>query len=386
MKTKLSIITLVLTITFTTHAQIEQEINSFVDSTEILVNNGRKMILKNLTDNNIGKAEEAYQYLEEVVSKENFFAFYYIEDLYINILAGNWETTRHLMQNYSEITESDKPVYPSSVQMIPTLNKLVKERVGTLTMELKNPDLDAESQRTLQLLFYVIETDQIDKEYNTLLTQYEEAFPDSKYRDFIKHFLPSKVIKASWTFSIGSGIVMPTGNLADNFNGNASINMSMDVNINKVFASMHLNTATLKLQEPFQAISDFETLDFEYDEGFHYLDAGLKGGYFLVRSNRFHVAPYLAISGSFLESRRFDTDEDDREFEVFNSFTYGGGIHTELKIHDFQITDIYGGETTHFLSLKLDAGYNRMAKIEDSFFQGDIPYVTMALNWGFGDF
>jgi hypothetical protein len=77
--------------------------------------------------------------------------------------------------------------------------------------------------------------------------------------------------------------------------------------------------------------SDTDTLNFELNEKFSYLDAGLKGGYFIVRSNRFHLAPYASISGSHLESTKYDDPKDkDLEYEIFNSFTYG--IAAELFI------------------------------------------------------
>jgi len=58
--------------------QIANEIESYVDSTEILVKNGRKMMFKELNDNNIIKAKDIYNYLTKITDEEYYSAFYYI--------------------------------------------------------------------------------------------------------------------------------------------------------------------------------------------------------------------------------------------------------------------------------------------------------------------
>jgi hypothetical protein len=162
----------------------------------------------------------------------------------------------------------------------------------------------------------------------------------------------------------------------------------MDFNVDRVFTSLYLNATNLKLKEPFTAISSYDTLDFTLDEKFSYLDGGLKAGYFFIRNHRFHLAPYISISGSFLESMRYDDpDDNDLEYEVFNSFTYGAGLHTEVKLLHFATSNYYyyGGTDSH-LSLKLEAGMNKMAKFKDPYAVGEITYITCALVWGFGQF
>jgi hypothetical protein len=221
-----------------------------------------------------------------------------------------------------------------------------------------------------------------------MLSSYKKEFTNYQYESFEKNFLPGKKIKAALNFSFGSGMVLTTGDLSESFKSNVSFIAGVDVNIQKVFTSLYLHGSTLKLQIPFMAISDFDTLNFTKGEKFAYLDAGLKAGYFVVRNDRFHVAPYLSFSGGFLESTRFDdTEDNDLEYEVFNSFTYGAGIHTEVKIKDFEnMNSYYYGTTQGYLSIKLEAGYNNVMKFKDKFAIGDTPYVNVALVLGLGTF
>ena len=162
--------------------------------------------------------------------------------------------------------------------------------------------------------------------------------------------------------------------------------MAMDLNLGKVFTSLYMQGTSLKLKEPFTAVSATDTLVFKMNDKFSYMDVGLKGGYFIIRSDRFHLAPYVSVSGSFLESTKYDASEQDSpEYEFFNSFTYGAGIHTEFKLLEFDYPDIYG-YTKGYFSIKLEAGYNKIHKFKDSYAKGDTPYIVCALVMGFGQF
>ena len=201
--------------------------------------------------------------------------------------------------------------------------------------------------------------------------------------------MPHMIIKASWNLFFGSGMVFTTGDLATKFSNNALFNFGMDINVHRVFASLYLKGTSLKLKDPFMVTSDTDTLNFELNEKFSYLDAGLKGGYFIVRSNRFHLAPYASISGSHLESTKYDDPKDkDLEYEIFNSFTYGIGLHTEVKIYEFESKNYYyyGGTANGHISIKFETGYNEILKFKDLNSTGNTPYFLCSLVIGFGQF
>lgn len=337
MKRNLVVILITVLLPLSAFSQIGNEIASYVDSTEILVQKGRKMILKELTDSNLIKTKEIYDYLTDETKDKPYSAFYYLEDLYINMLVGDWETVNYLMLEHKKL--KNKIVYPNSQEIASKLYELTLSNKQTILSSCESSQIDEQAKMLITGLFKYIEKESSDKEYNEILVAYKKKYDNNqKYENFVNGFMPKKIIKASWNFSFGSGMVFTTGDLANNFSNNASFNMGMDFNIHKVFTSLYLHGTSLKLQEPFMATSDIDTLNFELNEKFTYLDAGLKTGYFIIRSNRFHLAPYASISGSFLESTKYDDPEDnDLEYEIFNSFTYGIGLHTELKIYDFEI-------------------------------------------------
>ena len=369
---------------FNANAQIEKEILSYTDSTELIINKGRKMLLHNIAENNDKKAKEIYRYLSSLDYGRSFSAFYYTEDLYVNILIGDWTKVADHMIHYQE--RFFKNIYPSSVNLTPLLYRRVSEKTDSLSKELQESDLDSESKQVILLLLKIIEEEKPTDEYTVMLRDFWSKHGNSKYEAFLKGFMPGKKLKGSFCFSFGSGMIFPTSELANNFNKNANFNMSMDINIQKVYTSLYMMGGSLKLQNPFSAITDVGSMNFLYDESFQYFEGGLKAGYFILRNNRLHLAPYGSLSGSSLKSSRFDTEEEGNEYEIFNSFSYGCGIHTEFKITDFTTKNMYGTETQSFISLKLEGGYKAIANFNNRNFEGNTTYFTVAFVWGLGEF
>lgn len=371
---------------YNSFSQIGNEIVSYVDSTEILVHNGRKLFLKELSDSNLIKTKEIYDYLTEKTKNKHYSAFYYLEDLYINMLAGDWELVNKFMLEHEKY--KNKIIYPNSQEIIMKLYEMTVHNNQAILSNCESSQIDEQAKMLITALLQYIEIEKSDKKYNEMLVAYKKKFKNQKYESFEKGFMPTKIIKASGNFSFGSGMIFITGDLSNNFSSNSSFSMGMDFNIDKVFTSLYLHGTSLKLKEPFMAISDIDTLNFELNEKFTYLDAGLKTGYFIIRSNRFHIAPYASISASFLESTKYEAPEDnDLEYEIFNSFTYGVGLHTEVKIYNFESKNMYyGGPTNGYFSIKFETGYNKILKFKDTSAIGDTPYFICALVLGFGQF
>lgn len=367
-------------------AQIQNEIKTFVDSTELQVVNGRKLILKELNDNNLVKVLEIYDYLTQLTRNKPISAFYYLEDIYITMLTNDWLRVEELIINYDSY--KGKRIYPNSPELISNLYGITSKRSEELLISSLNSSMRTQTKRLVEVLLHLIKIGKPDDNYKVLFNAYKKDYKDTPYLGFEKEFMPRIPVKGSFSFSMGSGGLLTTGNLSKSFPGNAIFIMAMDVNVNKVYSSLYFQGTGLKLKVPFEAVSNSDTLSFAYNERFSYIDVGVRGGYFLVRNDRFHLAPYLSLSGSWLESTRYtDPKDDDLEFKVFNSFTYGLGLHTEVRLHSYTARNYYyGSETFGYLSIKVDAGYSKIARFSDSYFKGDTPYFNVALVWGLGDF
>jgi hypothetical protein len=368
------------------NAQIKDEIKTYVDSTEVLVINGRKMMVNKILDNDYYKAHEIYQYLTSLTAGKTFSSFYYSEDIYLNISFGDWNSLVNILLDYSNI--GHKYTYRTTSEILPLLGSKLSAKADSLLLECQNSNIDAESKKLIEIIIYVVKNGSNDQ-YNSKLSEFKKEYPNSKYDDILSNVLPQKKVKASMGFAMGSGLVSTTDNLKKSFGTNATINMSLDFGIQKIFTSIYFNGTSLKLKEPFSATNGTETLDFYNNESFQYLDAGFKCGYFIIRSSRFNLSPYASISGSSLQSKRYDDPDDNKkEYKVFNSFTYGPGLHSEIKLKEFKTSNRYYnyGYEHSFISFKVDAGFNFIAKHKDDYFKGNTPYVMVELIWGIGDF
>ncbi len=384
MRLKLFTILTILIFPFHLYSQIGDEIRAYVDSSEVMVQQGRRLMLKELGKNNLLKIREIYDYLNEMTKDGPYAAFYYNEDLYINMLTNDWKSVDKLMLNYDF---RNQMVYEGSGDLVQKTATMLSQNSQAVALSCEASNIDDQPKMLIRLLLSYLQSGEQNEEYNALLADYKKKYPNKKYDSFEKKFMPSKSIKGSWSFSLGSGMVFPTGNLGLDFPQNACFNFSMDFNIHKVYSSLYIQGANLKLQRPFNVVSDFDTTSFVLDEKFTYFEGGLKGGYFLIRSNRFHLAPYASILASSLESTKYsDPADDDLEYEIFNSFAYGAGLHTEVKIYEFEKKNHYYGNPDTYFSFKLDAGYNKIAKFKDKTSLGDIPYFTLAIVFGMGQF
>lgn len=388
MSMKKVIILLLVVFNVSVFGQIEREIESYVDSTEIMVQKGRKLMLKELNENNIEKVKQVHEYLSALTLDKHFIAFYFIEDLYINLLARDWVSTEKLLVDYDKYKNS--LVYPVSTSLVYKLKELTSSQGEQILKECNESDLDKQTKRVLELFLYHVQKGEADVAYNEMLREYKKEFDNQRYASFEDRVLPRRMVRASWSFSFGSGVLFATDKLADYYKNNAVFTMSMDVNFERLFTSLYINGTNLKLRKPFTAIKDLDTMQFVREEKFSFMDAGLKAGYFLIRNDRVNLSPFASISGSYLESTRYDEPRNnDLEYEVFNSFTYGFGLHAEFKLLEFgkgSNSFPYGGSSQNFLSIKIESGYNKMVQFKNSSMKGDAPYIVGALVFGFGRF
>lgn len=154
----------------------------------------------------------------------------------------------------------------------------------------------------------------------------------------IKYFLPPISRKFAMSFGLGSGNIVPTAKLSNSFSSSLLYSLTMDFNVNKVYSSIYLLGGTVLLDTPFSAIKNSDSLVFDKNEEFNFLDGGIALGYFLVRDSNFHVAPYLSISGNKIESMVYSVDEEENgkeEYEIYNSLTTGLGVHFEYKFYQY---------------------------------------------------
>ncbi|MCG8411018.1 MAG: hypothetical protein MI739_07020 [Bacteroidales bacterium] len=371
-----------------TYAQIEKEISTFVDSTELLINNGRKFLLQKINENNIEKTKEVYTYLLELGIKKKCNTFSYIEELYINALIADWDKWLEL----AKITTYEQRSFCVEIDytLVNTLWQKFTKNVDVLLYS--SEKLTIEERSIIDLFLFSLtkkDTDKDEKMYKQKIKDFKSEFKNSKYNYFLNRVLPSPKIKGSYSFSIGPNFIILDSKLKTNFESTACFAMAMDFAVNKVYCSLNFSGGNFELKKPFNAQVDRENVLLDKGEHFSYFEGGLNCGYFLLRNKHFHVAPFVTLAGASLKSNIFDSNENKEkdELKIFNSFTYGLGLHTEVKIKEWNIKNFYGNYNEYsYISLKVNIGYNIISYYKDNNFKGNTFFVSPTLVWGFGNF
>lgn len=390
MKTRLlSLVFAVLCFSLPVQSQILNEIRSFVDSTEIILDNGRKMLYQNLAAGDYEKAAEVYQFLKTEAAGNHCFALNYNEDLYVNLLLNNWEDWLDNAANYNDIIKLSA-CYNYSENYVERLYSLTIKNLDTIEAGLTGKDFQGDEWNLIRLYLYLLKNKVDDGLYKTHYKTFLKNYPNSVYTGFVKGYFPKPPTKGAFAMSVGPTFMMPQGNLAEVVKSGVLFNYTMDLNIGKMYCGFHLDGGSLELKTPvsFSNESGVVVQNFSKGDKFSLIGGGIYAGYYFVRSRNIQIAPYVNIGGYTLESKLYPGDEP--EYEVFNSFVVGPGLHTEFKIKEFSLDPYYGAmpemEASSYVSLKIDIGYDIRTKKVNPDFMGNLPYVRMGLVWGVGNF
>lgn len=370
-----------------TQAQNTNEVKSNTEPINEIIDNGHELIIKQLVADKKDKANETYYSLQETAKKNNQLAFSYIDIIYINILTNNWDEGLKYAAQYKEKTKID--IIESDVKITNQLHGLIEKNNTTLEEELDDADITEADKDIIKLVLYAIENKTLGEEYENKLADHKTKYPNSEYTQFRKHFLPIPPVKFLYSIGVGTALIVPTGNFGDNFKSSTLFSFSMDVKYDWLYSSVYINYGNTKLKEDISYVTD---LNFSEGDKFSYFESGIQFGYLLVRNDWFHLAPYAAIAGSALQTNvQSNSNNDEPEYNFMNTFAYGGGLHTQVKlIEGFARPNYYNHYSVYpiqnSLSLKCNIGYNFLNNCNCSSAKGDLFYAQVALVWGFGIF
>lgn len=373
-------------INISVQAQIGNEIKNYVDSTEVMVNNGRRMLAQKITEGNFDKAREVYHYLREETKDKKQMAFNYTEELYLDFLFADWNQWIEKAANFSKYT--GQMTYPNMFDIDDLLYSEISKKAEFNSTLIPSLNIDPEALKVMAIYNYFLKTGVRDDTYTNMVKSFHKEYKNSRFNPFFERYLPSPMVKGAMAISMGTAGIFPTGKLADRFSSVQGFNMAIDFNFGKVYASVNMQGSPIKLTVPFNATDSETTWEFTKGEKFQYFQGGVSLGYFLTRNNRFHLAPFVFIGGAELQSNRFDADDDEKEFDIVNSFCFGPGLHTEVKLKQFKSSYnyAYGAPGGSYISLKLDGGYNIMTQHNFDQFKGNVAYYNFSFVYGIGYF
>lgn len=366
------------------NAQIEQEIVAYVDTTEQLVKNGKRLLVDRLLANDYEKANDIVHYLQNLKETKNYPAFNYKEDLMLSLLLHDWLYFDELAKNIKTIFKNTVVEDPYNIADI--LQKEVANQAVLLDSTANEANLEPALKSLVHVFCYLVSAEKIDEGWNKTLSDHAKIDPNVTYQEFIDLYLPDRYKRMSMSYSFGANYISPTSMLNDYFKPSVGFAMSWDFAINRVYTSLNMDVCTFRARNSFIASTTAGPMTFLAGDPFTNLNYAVQAGYLLVRSERFHFAPYLSLGGSNLVSNIYkDTDDDDKEMTVYDSFAPGLGLHSECLVYQFKSANTNYDTMDGYLSLRFDAGANLITKSPSSM-DGDILYAKLSFVFGMGQF
>lgn len=371
---------------FITFAQIDNQIINYVDSTEVIIDNGRNVIWQSLKTADYQKANQAFTYISLKTSNLNCNALNYNELLYFACITGQWQLWVSTALNYNQYNPT---CYQFDTGFENYLYTEVIRKYDSIINHLQNAGIDAEDKAIIDVFLALVKNVNDETEYLKRKKAFRDSYKTSKYDSFFNTYLPAKSSKQSYAVAIGPSIIKTTNNLSGIFNAKPGFYISCDYKLNNIYISLYNSSTTLELYEQIYVTTKTERVDFKIGDKFKYNEFGFNLGYLLNRGNYFHIAPYLTLGHCYLISDIYDEADDKDEIGAFKSFIYGPGLHTELKIASTKpapnaTPGVY--YPTYYFSVKFEAGYNIVAKNEIDLFKGNFPYIRAAFVIGSGMF
>lgn len=365
-----------------TNAQIVDEIKAYVDSTELIVNNGRKLLIEKINNKDYQKAKEIYEYLNQETQSTKYTAFSYNEHLFFNAIINDWEKILMLFKDYE--AEINRYNFPYSYPIGEVLFDNFTEQMDSIENNISKLEIAYEDKDILILYFSLFKKDIDIEGYNKMLSAFHKNYEPTSYESFVKDYLPRKFTRVFFNFSFGTNNTYPTEKIKKDFTSNSlGFSMSVDFTFGKVYTSLAIITTNYSSNFAFDAVVDSDTLFFKKNDDFQFTNAGLKTGYHLTKNTKIQLVPYVSISSNTLESTLYDNNKEGEEHKIISSFGYGVGSFAEFRIFKFKTRGYYSSTGTSYLGLRIDGGYTVIASHKDGY-NGNIPYVNLTLTWGLG--
>ena len=367
-------------------AQIEDEIKSFVDTTNLIINNGRKLIEKSVLNNDFEKVREVYEYLNKKTSDSKIQPFYITEDVYINYLLEDWNELALILKKYDKQYRFTPVNDMKSISDV--LYDAVVDKYEKIYESVDQANLDGEEKDFIKLLLRLIKYDANDEEYRKMYKQFGKSYSNSEFNEAYTSYLSKSIGPLAYNFYIGPAFGFPTGKLQGKLGNYFGGYMGMDFNVNKVYCSFYFTAGSTRAISNFDISRDGEVYSFAENDLLDYLEAGVSLGYFLKRTESIHITPFVSFVGVQLSTSEFnpDSDKPENDLTIVHDLGIGPGLHSEIKLFSFENKNTYYYSPPTYISLKLDVSYNYPVKSQFSELQGNFVSAKIGLAFGIGTF
>lgn len=367
-------------------AQVNHEILDFVDSTALKVNKGRQYTIHAVEQYNTDNIKKGYEFLVELgdgnyVKNLSFYEYYAL-----TILAKDYQLTLKAIKDYNSETFLYQK-YPND-NLYNTLNQALIEREQELELKINQSALKDDERHVLLELLYIFNGSMgDDPERLNKNKDFAKLYPESDYIEFVDQNLPIPAPTGGLFYTLGATNIRPMGSKFPQFMNESGwgANMYCEFLISQFYFSFYFHGGSIKLDESVELFTDNHSDHFYPDDSFQWFSAGLGFGYDLVKNSKVMVAPTLSILGASMNSTLYDTDNNDLEYYIYESFTLGYSVNTAFKLFEFSTQSMYGDEIASYFGIKASIGVEQPVKYNMDNCGGVLLVGELGLIFGLGD-
>ena len=161
---------------------IKNEILSFTDSTELIIRNGRKLIIEKTLSGDHKAAISTLNYLKNSVD-EKYVILYPAEEILVSLATRNFELFLYNAVNFNSLMQGKvKAIQMESFSE--EIHEYLGQEIFLISDEVNKSNLNEEQKEVLQIYIrYYLNENHAD--LNSYITKFQKKNSDSEYSDFL---------------------------------------------------------------------------------------------------------------------------------------------------------------------------------------------------------
>ncbi len=342
---------------------IKSQILSYSDSTEMIIRNGRKLILDKTVDGDHAGANKTLNFLKEN-SDKRYIILYPGEELLFSLATRNFPLFLYIAKNFDTLLEG-KTKSVAGESMVIELREYLSTEMPFITDELEQYQMAEVDKKLIRIYIrYYMNEDLAD--LNTTIRNYQKTYPGSEYSCFLNE-LKKLTTTARMNFVFGYGNEFLNGDIAEVFTNRLHVlNMEIDGFINQLYLSFFIGGSVSQVRSNIDLPVKKKDWIHAKEEKVSSLKYGMKIGRTIFYNQRLNVYPYLSIGGYEMNSQSSEFENKDSanpKNNLTGSFFAGFGAASDIVLKKWEPKSLY--EPAGFVFLRPQIGYDQFLSNKD---------------------
>jgi hypothetical protein len=357
-----------------------KEIMGVRDSSETIIRNSRQLLNNRLNERKLDDITKIIASAKTSIDKYQYLAFYPWEEQVLSLVAADLDYLFIAMQ--SKLT-NPYVIRPREDYIGQLAISIILEEKPLWKSWYEGLDLPEEKKMAVLVLLGAIQLYDNPYENQKIAKDFLKKYPTSDYADFVREN-KSSFNTGSWEYEMGGGIWNLSGDWSDIALPNGQLTMGTGGYFNRVYWSVFFmgGLGCELLYDATIVDSDNNYYHLDAGERVSILNAGLKLGYSVYRSNRVKITPITYISGTGIDLP-YKKGRNEESITINSAFTTGLGVNADFDLIRWQLKDPYLSGKSH-LGLRLSTGYlTHLAS--KKYYDGTSFYCSASLLWWLGN-